>query len=172
VTEEGKTGRKRLGPAGKVERLAAPIVEPGKRYSASIRTNRGTFEIEFAADEAPLTVSNFVNLARNGFYDGLAFHRIIADFMAQGGCPQGTGTGGPGYKFADEFSPRLRNVRGALSMANSGPNTNGSQFFICYAPQPHLDGKHSVFGRVVRGMEVVDSLKNGDRMEEVAVFEE
>jgi len=128
-------------------------------------TNKGAFRVELFEDDAPKTVANFVSLVEKGFYNGLTFHRVIAGFMAQGGCPEGTGTGGPGYTFADEFSPRRKNLRGSLSMANSGPNTNGSQFFICYAPQPHLDGKHSVFGRVTGdGMKVVDQIRGGDKM--------
>jgi cyclophilin family peptidyl-prolyl cis-trans isomerase len=110
-----------------------------------------------------MTVENFVNLARSGFYDGTTFHRVIAGFMAQGGDPTGTGTGGPGYTFGDEFSPDLRHdAPGVLSMANAGPGTNGSQFFITYGPTPHLDGRHSVFGRVVEGMDVVRSIRERD----------
>jgi peptidyl-prolyl cis-trans isomerase B (cyclophilin B) len=133
-------------------------------------TTKGTFRVELFEDDVPNTVASFVALVEKGFYSGLTFHRVIAGFMAQGGCPQGTGTGGPGYQFADEFSPRLKHQRGTLSMANSGANTNGSQFFICYVPTPHLDGKHSIFGRVLAdGMKVVDQLKNGDRMSKVTV---
>ena len=115
---------------------------------ANFDTDRGLIRVELAADKAPLTVANFVNLAQRGFYDGLSFHRVINDFMIQGGCPLGTGTGGPGYRFEDEFSPQARHSRaGILSMANAGPGTNGSQFFITERPTPHLDNRHSVFGR-------------------------
>ena len=120
--------------------------------TATIETNRGNIEIELFQDKVPKTVGNFMKLANDGFYNGLKFHRVIPDFMVQTGCPQGTGTGGPGYKFSDEFHPQLRhNTPGILSMANSGPNTNGSQFFITHVPTPWLDNKHSVFGKVSRG---------------------
>ncbi|NIP84695.1 MAG: peptidylprolyl isomerase, partial [Planctomycetales bacterium] len=125
------------------------------------------------ADQVPKTVGNFEKLATDGFYDGLKFHRVIADFMIQGGCPQGTGTGGPGYQFEDEFHPDLKHDGpGVLSMANSGPNTNGSQFFITHVATPWLDGKHSVFGHVMEGQHVVDSIQQGDVMEQVTVAEE
>jgi cyclophilin family peptidyl-prolyl cis-trans isomerase len=127
------------------------------------KTEKGDFEVELYADKAPKTVNNFVFLARDGFYDGVTFHRVIKDFMAQGGDPTGTGTGGPGYKFADEFHPSLKHSKaGILSMANAGPNTNGSQFFITFAPTPWLDGKHTIFGQVVRGMDVLESLSLRD----------
>ena len=122
---------------------------------ATFDTDRGPIKLELYPDKAPLTVANFVNLARRGFYDGLNFHRVIADFMVQGGCPEGSGRGGPGYRFEDETGNGVRHERGVLSMANAGPNTNGSQFFITLGPTPHLDGKHSVFGEVVEGMDVV-----------------
>ena len=126
---------------------------------AHFDTDRGPIRVELAADKAPLTVANFVNLARRGFYDGLNFHRVIPDFMIQGGCPKGTGTGGPGYKFEDEFgSSHRHDGKGVLSMANAGPGTNGSQFFITFGPTPHLDGRHTVFGRVVEGLDVLDRL--------------
>jgi cyclophilin family peptidyl-prolyl cis-trans isomerase len=126
---------------------------------ANFDTDRGTIRVELAADKAPLTVANFVNLAQRGFYDGLKFHRVINDFMVQGGCPQGTGTGGPGYRFEDEFSPQARHSRaGILSMANAGPGTNGSQFFITLGATPHLDNRHSVFGEVVEGLDVVKAI--------------
>ena len=131
--------------------------------NATMQTNHGTIEIELFADDAPKTVENFVKLSRDGFYDGVIFHRVIPDFMIQGGDPTGTGTGGPGYQFEDEFNDR-RVERGALAMANAGPNTNGSQFFIVTAEAcPWLDGKHTVFGRVTSGMEVVDSISQLDR---------
>ena len=128
---------------------------------ATLHTNHGPIVVELHEADAPKTVENFVKLSREGFYDGLAFHRVIKDFMVQGGCPQGTGTGGPGYTFEDEFNSH-KVVRGALAMANAGPNTNGSQFFIVTTPEaPWLDGKHTVFGRIVEGMEVVDTIEGG-----------
>ena len=140
------------------------------KKTATIETNRGTIKLELFADKAPKTVANFEKLAKQGFYDGLKFHRVIADFMIQTGCPQGTGTGGPGYKFADEFHPDLRHKGpGVLSMANAGPNTNGSQFFITHVATPHLDGKHSVFGQVISGQDVVDTIQKGDVMNKVTV---
>ena len=136
---------------------------------AVFETARGPIRIELAPDKAPLTVANFVNLAKRGFYDGLDFHRVIADFMVQGGCPEGSGRGGPGYRFEDETSNGLRHDRGVLSMANAGPNTNGSQFFITHVPTPWLDGKHTVFGKVTEGMDVVDAVKQGDKIERVKI---
>src|SRR5688572_9252453 len=139
---------------------------------ATIETNRGTIKIKLHADKVPKTVANFEKLATQGFYNGLKFHRVIPDFMIQTGCPQGTGTGGPGYKFADEFHKDLRHSGpGILSMANSGPNTNGSQFFITHVPTPHLDGKHSVFGKVLSGQDVVNAINQGDTMKSVTVTE-
>ena len=127
--------------------------------NATMQTNHGTIEIELFADDAPVTVENFTKLARDGFYDGLGFHRIIGDFMIQGGCPRGDGTGGPGYTFEDEFNAH-KIVRGALAMANAGPNTNGSQFFLVTADAcPWLDGKHTVFGQVTDGMDVVVAIE-------------
>ena len=140
---------------------------------ATIKTKRGTIRLELHADKAPKTVANFEKLAGQGFYNGLKFHRVIADFMIQGGCPRGTGTGGPGYEFADEFHPSLKHDRaGVLSMANAGPNTNGSQFFITHRETSWLDGKHSVFGQVIDGQDVVDAIRQGDVMELVSVGEE
>ena len=130
---------------------------------ATMHTNRGPIEIEFFDEDAPKTVDNFLKLSRDGFYDGLVFHRVIKDFMIQGGCPQGTGTGGPGYSFEDEFNDH-KVVRGALAMANSGPNTNGSQFFIVTTPAaPWLDGKHTVFGKVTSGQDVAERISEVDR---------
>lgn len=127
--------------------------------TANMQTSEGVIEIQFFDDAAPKTVANFHKLAGDGFYDGLVFHRVIKDFMIQGGCPEGTGTGGPGYKFEDEFNEN-KIVRGALAMANAGPNTNGSQFFIVTTDAaPWLDGKHTVFGTVTGGMEVVDAIE-------------
>jgi peptidyl-prolyl cis-trans isomerase B (cyclophilin B) len=141
--------------------------------TATIQTNRGDIVLELHQDQTPNTVKNFVDLAEKGYYNGLTFHRVIPDFMIQGGCPDGTGMGGPGYKFADEFDPELRHDGpGVLSMANAGPNTNGSQFFITHVATPHLDGKHSVFGRVVTGQDVVDAVQQGDRMETVTISTE
>ncbi|MGB3544937.1 peptidylprolyl isomerase [Rubrivirga sp.] len=139
-------------------------------YRATISTNRGDIVIDLSAEHAPKTVNNFVTLAKDGFYDGLTFHRVIPNFMVQGGDPQGTGTGGPGYKFEDEtVGNPLTHETGSLSMANSGPNTNGSQFFITHAPQPHLNGRHTVFGNVVEGQDVVDAIKQGDTMDKVTI---
>jgi peptidyl-prolyl cis-trans isomerase B (cyclophilin B) len=140
---------------------------------AVIETNRGNIRVQLNDDKVPKTVANFEKLVSQGFYNGLKFHRVIADFMVQTGCPQGTGTGGPGYKFADEFHKDLKHDGpGVLSMANSGPNTNGSQFFITHVATPWLDGKHSVFGRVIEGQDVVDAIKAGDKMVSVTVTEE
>ncbi|HVS62311.1 MAG TPA: peptidylprolyl isomerase [Thermoanaerobaculia bacterium] len=138
--------------------------------TATIDTDRGSIRLELYSDRAPETVANFEKLVGEGFYDGLKFHRVIDDFMIQTGCPQGTGTGGPGYTFADEFHPELKHDGpGVLSMANAGPNTNGSQFFITHVATPWLDGKHSVFGRVIEGQEVVDSVQQGDTMKSVRI---
>jgi peptidyl-prolyl cis-trans isomerase B (cyclophilin B) len=145
-------------------------IDTSKRYTANIEVGEKIMVLELFASDAPVTVNNFVFLAREGFYDNTTFHRIIPGFMAQGGDPTGTGTGGPGYKFADEFSKRAH-VAGALSMANSGPDTNGSQFFITYAPQPHLDGKHSVFGQLALGEKVLQSLNNGDTIVKITIEE-
>jgi len=129
---------------------------------ATFDTSRGPIKVELYPDKAPLTVANFVNLAKRGFYDGLNFHRVIADFMIQGGCPEGSGRGGPGYRFEDETNNGVRHERGVLSMANAGPNTNGSQFFITHVATPWLDGKHTVFGKVLEGLDVVDAVQQGD----------
>ncbi len=141
------------------------VIDAKKKYTANFKTDKGDFSIELFADKVPLTVNNFVFLARENFYDGVTFHRVIKGFMAQGGDPTGTGTGGPGYKFKDEFHPALRhNAAGILSMANAGPNTNGSQFFITHGPTPHLDNRHSVFGKVVAGLDVVLAIPERDPM--------
>ena len=143
-----------------------------KIYRVRIETNRGTVELDLYPQHAPKTVNNFIFLVREGFYDGVIFHRVINDFMIQGGDPTGTGRGGPGYRFDDEFEGNpLRHEKGVLSMANAGPNTNGSQFFITHSPQPHLNGRHTVFGKVIGGMDVVDAIRQGDRMERVTVSE-
>ncbi|MCF7957068.1 MAG: peptidylprolyl isomerase [Phycisphaerae bacterium] len=138
----------------------------------TMKTNKGDINLDLYDDKTPITVANFVNLAQRGFYDGLSFHRVIADFMVQGGCPEGTGTGGPGYRFEDEFVDELKHdTPGILSMANAGPRTNGSQFFITHIATPWLDGKHSVFGAVVGpdDMKVVNSIAQGDTIEKVIV---
>ena len=141
--------------------------------TATISTNKGTIRIQLHDEKTPKTVANFEKLVGDGFYDGLTFHRVIADFMVQAGCPKGNGTGGPGYQFEDEFDSDLRHDGpGVMSMANSGPNTNGSQFFITHVATPHLDGKHSIFGRVIEGQDVVDAVQQGDVMEKVTVSDE
>ena len=130
---------------------------------ATIKTDRGDIRLELFREQVPNTVKNFVELTEKGYYNGLTFHRVIPDFMIQGGCPEGTGTGGPGYQFEDEFHPELRHSGpGILSMANAGPNTNGSQFFITHVATPHLDNMHSVFGKVIEGQDVVDSIPPGE----------
>lgn len=138
-------------------------IDPKMNYTAHIETDNGAMLIDLFVTEAPKTVNNFVFLSRQGFYDGIIFHRVIDNFMAQGGDPTGTGTGGPGYKFEDEFHPSLRHDKpGMLSMANAGPNTNGSQFFITHVPTPWLDDKHSIFGHVREGMDVLTSIPPRD----------
>ena len=141
---------------------------------ATMTTNKGEIRLELHADKTPKTVANFEKLVADSFYDGLTFHRVIDDFMVQGGCPQGTGTGGPGYTFEDEFHPELKHeTPGVMLMANSGPNTNGSQFFITHVPCPWLDGKHTVFGRVLDdGQEVVNAIRQGDKLEKVVIADE
>ena len=137
-----------------------------------IQTDRGNITIEMFEDDAPNTVANMISLIEKEYYDGLNFHRVIPDFMIQGGCPQGTGTGGPGYEFDDECTlERRHDSPGILSMANAGPGTNGSQFFITHGPTPHLDGKHTVFGKVIEGLEVVNEIKQEDVMEKVLVLQ-
>jgi cyclophilin family peptidyl-prolyl cis-trans isomerase len=143
----------------------AMIIDPKKKYTATLSTDKGDIVMELFADKTPKTVNNFVFLAREGFYDGTIFHRVIADFMAQGGDPTGTGTGGPGYRFGDEFHPSLKHSQpGMFSMANAGPGTNGSQFFITHVPTPWLDGKHSIFGQVTSGMDVLMAIPPRDPM--------
>ncbi len=149
-----------------------PVTEYAMSITATFTTPRGPIRLRLHDDKTPLTVANFVNLARRGFYDGLSFHRVIADFMIQGGCPEGSGRGGPGYRFEDEFDASLRHDKpGVLSMANAGPGTNGSQFFITHGATPWLDGKHSVFGEVVDASDqaVVDAIVQGDAIEKVTV---
>jgi len=149
----------------------AMSIDKNKKYQAVMETNKGKMVLELYAADTPQTVNNFVCLSRDGFYDGTVFHRVIAGFMAQGGDPTGTGRGGPGYRFADEFSPRRVHVTGSLSMANAGPNTNGSQFFICFAPQPHLNNHHSVFGQLVQGTDVLQKITQGDKLLKVTIEE-
>lgn len=148
-------------------------IDPKKRYAATIETNRGTIVVELYPQHAPKTVNNFVFLAREGFYDGVTFHRVIPDFVIQGGDPTGTGRGGPGYRFEDEVKGNpLKHEAGVISMANAGPNTNGSQFFITHSPQPHLNGRHTVFGKVTSGMDVVNAIQQGDYMVRVTIQEQ
>ena len=140
-------------------------LDPAKKYKAVIETSRGVIELELNPQHAPKTVNNFVFLAKEGFYDDVSFHRVIKNFMIQGGDPTGTGRGGPGYRFEDELKENpLKHETGVISMANSGPNTNGSQFFITHSPQPHLNGRHTVFGKVVSGQDVVDAIQQGDKI--------
>jgi peptidyl-prolyl cis-trans isomerase B (cyclophilin B) len=149
-------------------------IDPKKTYVAQIQTNKGLIEINLFADKAPITVNNFVFLAREGFYDGIVFHRVISDFMIQGGDPTGTGTGGPGYKWNDEASALAikHTGPGILSMANAGPNTNGSQFFITHVETAWLNGKHAVFGQAsAESQKVVNAIRQGDKMEKVTIIE-
>ncbi len=146
------------------------VIDTSKQYTAIIETEKGDLVLELFAGDVPKTVNNFVFLAREGFYDGTTFHRVIPDFLAQGGDPTGSGSGGPGYKFADEFTEHTH-VIGALSMANAGPNTNGSQFFITYTPQHQLDGKHSVFGQLIEGMDVLQEIRQGDTLTRIVIEE-
>ncbi len=147
-------------------------IDAKKSYKATLDTSRGEIVIELYPEHAPKTVNNFVFLAKEGFYDGISFHRVISNFMVQGGDPTGTGRGGPGYKFEDETRGNpLKHGTGVLSMANAGPNTNGSQFFITHSPQPHLDGKHTVFGKVITGQDIVDAVRQGDTLNKVTITE-
>ena len=147
-------------------------IDPKKIYLITMETSKGVIEIQLFPQYAPKTVNKFVFLTREGFYDGVVFHRVISNFVIQGGDPTGTGTGGPGYRFEDEFRGNpLRHETGFLSMANAGPGTNGSQFFITHSPQPHLDNRHTVFGKVTKGMDVVNAIRQGDKMVKVTVTE-
>jgi peptidyl-prolyl cis-trans isomerase B (cyclophilin B) len=147
-------------------------IDPAKNYTVTITTNKGVITLALDAKSAPKTVNNFVFLAKDGFYDGITFHRVIPDFMVQTGCPEGSGRGGPGYRFPDEFAGNPNtHERGVISMANAGPGTNGSQFFITHVPCPWLNGKHTVFGKVTSGLDVVDAVKQGDVMQSVVVTE-
>ena len=146
-------------------------IDTSKKYTATIETEKGNLVLELFAADVPRTVNNFVFLAREGFYDDITFHRVLANFMAQTGDPTATGRGGPGYTFTDEFTEHSH-VTGALSMANGGPNTNGSQFFITYSPQHHLDGMHSVFGQLIEGTDVLKNIVQGDRLIRITIAEE
>jgi len=150
-------------PKREEKKMAEPLPQ------VTIQTTKGNIVLELAEDDAPNTVANFISLAEKGYFDGLLFHRVLANFMIQGGDPKGTGTGGPGYVIADEFSPKQRHTRGVISMANAGPNTGGSQFFITHVATSWLDGKHAVFGKVTAGLEVVDAIQQGDKMIKVTV---
>ncbi len=152
----------------------ARVIDTEKAYVARVQTDRGDITLALTPAQTPDTVNNFVFLACSGYYDGLNFHRVISSppFMIQGGCPLGSGSGGPGYRFKDEFSPDLKHDKGVISMANAGPGTNGSQFFITLAPQAHLDGRHSVFGRVTAGMDVVEAIRQGDKIIRVEIDEQ
>lgn len=156
-------------PMAKAEDSMNPSVSP---IRAVIKTNQGDIAVTLFADQTPVTVANFLNLAKRGYYDGISFHRVIKDFMIQGGDPTGTGAGGPGYTFEDEFVPSLKHSKpGILSMANRGPATNGSQFFITHVPTPWLDGKHTVFGEVTSGQDVVDRIAQGDKIQSIEILD-
>jgi peptidyl-prolyl cis-trans isomerase B (cyclophilin B) len=147
-------------------------IDPQKNYQVNMKTDKGDILLELYPEHAPKTVNNFVFLVKEGYYDGVTFHRVIENFVIQGGDPTGTGTGGPGYQFGDEVKNNpLRHETGVISMANAGPNTNGSQFFITHSPQPHLNGRHTVFGKVIDGMDVVNAIQQGDVMTNVTVSE-
>lgn len=146
-------------------------IDPGKVYQVKLETTKGEIKLELYPEHAPKTVNNFVFLVSESFYDGVIFHRVIDKFMVQGGDPDGKGTGGPGYKFEDELvNNPLKHGTKVISMANSGPNTNGSQFFITHLPQPHLDGKHTVFGKVTEGEDIVDLIRQGDIIKKASIL--
>ncbi len=147
-------------------------IDPAKTYKAVMETSKGVIELELYPQHAPKTVNNFVFLAKQGFYENVSFHRVIKNFVIQGGDPTGTGRGGPGYQFEDEVKDNpLRHETGVISMANAGTNTNGSQFFITHSPQPHLNGRHTVFGKVVSGQDVVDAIQQGDKILHIEIRE-
>ncbi len=148
-------------------------IDPKKSYTVNMETNKGTIMIALYPKYAPITVNNFVFLTNEGFYDGVAFHRVISNFMVQGGDPTGSGRGGPGYRFQDEFNgnPLRHDGPGVLSMANAGPGTNGSQFFITHSAQPHLDNRHTVFGKTTSGMDVINAIRQGDKMIKMTIIE-
>ena len=151
---------------------AADESKPVKDIKITLHTNKGDIEGTIFASKVPMTASNFLNLAQKGYYDGITFHRVIKEFMIQGGDPTGTGTGGPGYKFGDEIVPSLKHDKpGIFSMANAGPGTNGSQFFITHVPTPHLDGKHTVFGEVTKGQDVVNKIEKGDKITSIKIHD-
>ncbi len=159
-------------PAKQYKTPPAMTINLKKTYKVTMETTRGTIELELFPVYAPKTVNNFVFLSSEGFYDGVSFHRVIANFMVQGGDPTGTGAGGPGYRFEDEtYGNPLKHESKVISMANAGPNTNGSQFFITHTPQPHLNGRHTVFGKVTVGAEVVDAIRQGDKIIKVTATE-
>ena len=159
-------------PAQQWHQPPALEIDPARNYRATIETDRGNIVVELYPTHAPKTVNNFVFLANKGFYDGLKFHRVIPNFMIQGGDPTGTGGGGPGYKFEDEVRNNpLKHETNVISTANAGANTNGSQFFITHAPQPHLNGKHTVFGKVIEGQDVVNAIRQGDVMQKITIAE-
>jgi peptidyl-prolyl cis-trans isomerase B (cyclophilin B) len=167
ISDIQRTGQRQF------QRAPERVIDPDKTYIATLKTDRGDIVIELAAKDAPNTVNNFVYLSCVGYYDGLNFHRVIGNFMIQGGDPRGDGTGGPGYRFADEFSPKWRHSGpGMLSMANAGPGTNGSQFFITHSAQPHLDDRHSVFGKVTSGQDVVNAIRQGDKIQRIDIEEQ
>ena len=146
-------------------------IDSNHTYTVSMQTTKGEIVLELYPQHAPKTVNNFIFLAKEGFYNGVEFHRVIPNFVIQGGDPTGTGRGGPGYRFADELlNNPLKHEAGVISMANAGPNTNGSQFFITHSPQPHLNGKHTVFGKVIKGKDVVDAIKQGDKIVSLTVI--
>ena len=148
-------------------------IDSSKSYSCALETSKGTIALDLYPEHAPKTVNNFVFLARAGFYDGISFHRVIPNFMVQGGDPTGSGSGGPGYRFEDELTNNpLSHETGSLSRANAGPDTNGSQFFITHSPQPHLDGRHTVFGKVTSGQDIVDAIGQGDAIQSVTISED
>ena len=158
--------------AEKKEAAPAKAAVTVKDIKIKMVTSKGEIEATLFASKVPMTAANFLNLAKKGYYDGITFHRVIPDFMIQGGDPTATGTGGPGYKFGDEFDPSLKhNKPGIFSMANAGPGTNGSQFFITHVPTPHLDGKHSVFGEVTKGQDVVNKIVKGDKITKIEVLD-
>ena len=169
-TEEVKVGAEESKKEPKKAELSRAEIDDNALPLVAIRTDRGTIRLELFEDDAPNTVANFINLAEKGFYDGITFHRVLPNFMIQGGDPTGSGRGGPGYRFADEFSPRGHDGPGTLSMANAGRDTNGSQFFITHKATSWLDGKHTVFGRVTEGMDVVNRIERGDTMRKVEVL--
>ena len=152
--------------------LSAAESTPVKDIRIILHTSKGDIEATIFASKVPITAANYLHLAKKGYYNGLTFHRVIADFMIQGGDPTGTGSGGPGYKFGDEFDPSLKHTKaGIFSMANAGPGTNGSQFFITHGPTPHLDNKHSVFGEVTKGLDVVNKIEKGDKITTIEILD-